>query len=149
VIDAVKRRMESLATSLVRAGAASSFQISEDDGLQLRVRRAADGVTASATMTGTTEVYLLDLGGVYTTVQTAYDDDDKWKVLDDFLESVRVFIEGDYYEEIGERNGHVVSRAIYLNVPGGPRPVSASLGLRAAIGRLLGYKKSVVRPAGR
>jgi hypothetical protein len=99
-------------------------------------------------MTGTTEVYFLDLGGVYTTVRTAYDDDYKWEVLHDFLESVEVFIEGDYHEEIGGRNGRLVSRKIHLNVPGGPHPVSASLGLRAQIGRLLGYKTTVVRPAG-
>lgn len=141
--------MENMAASLVRSGVARSFEISEEDGLQLRVHRATDGATASVTMAATTEVYLLDLGGGYKTVRTAYDDDYKWEILDDFLGSVEVFIEGDYYEEIGERGGRVVSRTMYVNGPDGPYAVSASLGLCAAVGRLLGYEKSIVRPAGR
>jgi hypothetical protein len=138
--------MESLAASLVRSGVASSFEISEDDGLKLRVHREVDDGTASVTMTGTTEAYILNLNDVYTTARTAYDDDYKWDVLDDFFGCIEAFMERDYHEEIGERNGRVVSRVIYLNVPGGPRSVSALGGWRAGIGRILGYKKSVVRP---
>jgi hypothetical protein len=67
--------MEDTATSLVKAGAAASFEIAEDDGLQLRVYRAVDGVMAEAWMTTGFEVYFLHLGEAYRTVQTAYDDD--------------------------------------------------------------------------
>ena len=89
---------------------------------------------------------LLDLGDGYKTVRTAYDDEDKLQVLDDFLESVRAFTEGNYYEEIGERNGRLVSRRLYFDGPGKTYSLSASLGLRAAFGRLRGYQKSIVRP---
>ncbi|GII25360.1 hypothetical protein Pme01_49570 [Planosporangium mesophilum] len=139
--------MEDTATSLVKAGAAASFEIAEDDGLQLRVYRAVDGVMAEAWMTAGFEVSFLHLGEVYRTVQTAYDDEYQREVLDDFLASVEAFIKGDYYEEVGERNGRVASRKIYFNVPGGtPTPWSASLGLRAFVSSLLGYTKSTVRP---
>jgi hypothetical protein len=149
MIDTVRQRMEDVATSLVRSGAARSFEIGDDDGLRLRIYGAVDGVTASAAMTATTEVYFLNLGDVYKTAWTAYDDDYKLEVLDDFLDSVQVFIEGNYYEEIGERKGRVVSRRMYIDGPGETYSISASLGVRAAIGRLLGYQKSVVRPPGR
>jgi hypothetical protein len=102
---------------------------------------------AEAWMTAGFEVSFLHLGEAYRTVQTAYDDELQREVLDDFLASVEAFIKGDYYEEVGERNGRVVSRTIYLNVPGGtPTPWPASLGLRAFVSSLLGYTKSIVRP---
>jgi len=145
-VDAVRGRMESLAESLVRSGVASSFEITEDGELRLRVHREKDASTASVTMTGTTEAYILNLGDVYMTARTAYDDDYKWEVLDDFFGCVEAFVEGDYHEEIGEWNGRVVSRVIHLNVPGGSRTMSAHGGLLAGIGRILGYKKSIVRP---
>ncbi|QGN46136.1 hypothetical protein GKC29_04270 [Micromonospora sp. WMMC415] len=146
MIEAMRERMGDAGTSLVRSGAARSFEISdEDSGLRLRVFRAGDGATATATMTETTEVYFVDLGNGYKMVRTAYDDEDKLAVLDDFLEAVRVFIEGNYYEEIGKRNGRVVSRRMYFDGSGGAYWLSASLGLRAAFRRLLGYQKSVVR----
>ena len=146
MIDAVKQRMEDVAASLVRSGAARSFEISDDGGLQLRIYRTADGATASATMSGTTEAYLLDLGNVYKAARTAYDDEDKQEVIDEFLELVQVFIEGNYYEEIGERNGRVVSRTMCITGCDESCSISAPLGLRAAFGRLLGYQKSVIRP---
>jgi hypothetical protein len=149
-VDALRERMERLGTSFVRPGFASAFEIDERDGvLGLLVHRAVDGSPAGVTMTGTTEVFFLRLGDAYTSVQTAYDDDYRWEVLDDFLGCLGAFLEGDYYEEVGERNGRLVSKVIYLRVPGGPRTISAALGWRARLLGLFGYKKSIVRPAQR
>jgi hypothetical protein len=139
--------MASLGGSLVRSGAAAGFEVVEDDGgLILIMTRAVDGRTARVTMTGTTEAFLLTVDDVYTTAATAYDDESKWEALRDFFECAVAFMERDYYEEIGERKGRVVHRVLHLTVPGGSRSLAASGGWRGSIGRMLGYRKSIVRP---
>jgi hypothetical protein len=127
---------------------ASSYEIEKRDKLVLHVRRMADGRTASITMTGTTEAYILNIDDVYIASRTAYEDDSKWEILDDFFACVVAFAESDYYEEIGKRRGRIVSRVIHLNIPGGSYDISASVNWRSFIGRVLGYDTSIVRPDG-
>jgi hypothetical protein len=141
-VDAVRQRMEGVAASLA-GGTATGFEISGADGLRLSVYRQPDGAMARVCMTGTTEVYFLSVGGAYTDVRTAYNDEDKWDVLDEFFECVVAFVEGDCQEEIRKLNGRVVSRVIRLNVPDGPYTISARGGWRGGIGRLLGYRRGL------
>ena len=147
-VDAVRHRAEEVGSSLVRAGLASAFDVRGDGeaGLKLSVYRKTDRAPASLTMGGSTEVFLLDLGGWYRDVRTAYDEEDKWEAMDELIRCIEAFVEGDYYEEVYERKGHITARKLYLNVPGGSYAISGLGGLRPTVARLLGYQKLIVRP---
>ena len=146
----VRREMTEVGQSLARSGRASSFEVAMDDGgLVLTVTRSEDAHFVRVTMTGTTEAFLLNVNGTYVDAGTAYDDESKWDVLRDLLACLVAYLELDYFEEVSERNGHVVRRVLHLTVPGGTRTVAANGGWRGSFGRLLGFRKSIVRPAAR
>ena len=60
----VRREMTAVGQSLVRSGAASSFEVAADDGgFVLTVTRTEDAHFVRVTVTGTTEAFLLDVDG--------------------------------------------------------------------------------------
>lgn len=143
----VRREMTDVGESLVRSGAASSFEVATDDGgLVLTVTRIEDAHFVGVTATGTTEAFLLDVNGTYVDAATAYDDESKWEALRDLFACLVAYLEFDYFEEVAERNGHVVHRMLYLTVPGGTRAVPAKGRMRGSFGWLLGYRTTIVRP---
>jgi hypothetical protein len=146
----VRRDMTDVGQSLVRSGAASSFEVAADDGgFVPTVTRTQDAHFVRVTVTGTTEAFLLNVNGTYVDAATAYDDESKWDAMRDLFACLVAYLEFDYFEEVGERNGHVVHRMLHLTVPGGTRTVPAKSRLRGSFGRLLGYRGTIVRPAAR
>jgi hypothetical protein len=144
----VRRRWEEVGRSLVAAGVASGFEITgaDDGGVELIVCRAGDQVRARITMTGTTEVFLLHLGDDYERATTAYEDDDRWEAVDDFVAALTAFMWRDYYEEIDERRGRVVRRVLHLTVPGGEETFTGKSSMGDRLGRMLGHRARIVRP---
>jgi hypothetical protein len=142
----VRTVFEDAGAALVGTGAAEGFEITEGDGILIAARRKPDGQEAVVGMTATTEVFLLDLGGLYRDHGTAYDDDDKWATLADFLERMRLFLERNYHEEIDQRNGRTVRRTITLGRGDAGVTMSTPVGLADRLRLLLGTTRTVVRP---
>jgi len=141
----VRERLERFGSSVTASRAATSFDVSQDDGLGLVVRRT-DGQRGSLEMTGTTEVYLLDLGDVYRTQEVAYEPDEKLEVLDGLLEQLRRYLYRQYEEEISERGGRVISRKLRFIGEDPPPAITASSGWLSGLTKNIGSQKSIIRP---
>ncbi|TDD57595.1 hypothetical protein E1263_22815 [Kribbella antibiotica] len=71
---------------------------------------------AAVVMHGGTEVFVLELSTHYFTVQTAYDDETKLETVDDLLETLDVYLQGNYYEKVYESAaGEELHRDLYLD----------------------------------
>jgi hypothetical protein len=141
----VRKLFEDAGASFVRSGLAGGFEVVDADGVRLVVRRHPDGNTASVAMTGTSEVFFLDLDGRYRDQGTAYDAAGKAEIVDDFLAAVKLFLARDYHEEIEERNGIVVRRTIVLGTGDSRRTLSTRVGPVNRVRLLLGTTKTLRR----
>jgi hypothetical protein len=141
----VRERLEGFGSSVTASGVATRFGVTQDDGIRLVVQRA-DGQECSLEMTGTTEVYLLDLGGVYRTQEVAYEPDEKLEALDGLLEQFRLYLDKRYVEEISERGGRVISRTLRFIGENPPPTITVSSGWLNGLTKKIGSRKSVIRP---
>jgi DNA-binding protein YbaB len=139
--------MAEVGALLLRSGLASVAEVADDDGgLVLRVVRKSNGDTVRVTVTGSTEVFLIDINGTYLDAVTAYDEESQREALQDLLACVVAYLHDDYHEEVGKRHGRVVHRVLHLTVPGGTRTMTWKRGVRGIVDRVLGYETEIVRP---
>jgi hypothetical protein len=137
----VKTRLETFGAAALGSGLAENLVIGEDDGIRLTANRRPDGQPIAVEMTGTTEVYRLDLGGIYKDHEVAYELEDKLRALDELLGSAWQYLEMKYHEEICEIGGRVIYRKICFDAESSRPPVVAG-----SMSGLLGCKRTFVRP---
>ncbi|WP_146231311.1 hypothetical protein [Micromonospora sicca] len=135
----VERAFVRFAEEMVREGFVADFSVETQDLVRLKLRRSDDDAPVTLSMTGSGEVFLLNLADAYDTQRAAYDDPDKWDALKELLLIAKGFLSGEYEEELHERRGKVIGRLIRF-----PEPTDTSLstprGLRGLFQRLVGYE---------
>jgi hypothetical protein len=138
----VKSRFEEFGLGLTRQGLLASYVVGLADGVSLTLHRAADGKIATVEMSGSTEVFFLELNGTYRTHATAYESTDKWEVIEGYLGTAASFMRKDYVEEILEQRGRAISRSIRI----GDQVISARSNLSDKLRRVLGGNRVIRRP---
>lgn len=130
----VRSRFDDFGRQLTQRGTVDSYDVTSDDGVRLTLHRVQDESVASIEMTGTTEVYILELDGTFRTHQTAYEPADKWEAIENFLDMAVLYMRKEYVEEIHERKGRVIARSIRL----GDQVISTTTSLTDKIRRISG-----------
>jgi hypothetical protein len=141
----VRDQFEETGRLLVSDQSAASYDVTESDGVSLTLVRKSDGAVARVEMTGTTEVYFLDLGGIYRVSATAYDPEEKQENLATFLVCATLFMRGNYVEVIRERKGRISSRSIRLG-DAGDYEFSGHVSTADRLKGLLGSRTVVRKP---
>ncbi|WP_406043109.1 hypothetical protein OG799_03740 [Micromonospora sp. NBC_00898] len=140
----VRQAFVSFAARLARQGCVSEFQLKGEEAVRLVLCREGDGVLVTVSMTGTGEVFLLNLMNSYDAQRTAYDDAARWEALGDLLAIAEQFLRGNYVEEVHERRGKLVGGRIRFTQLAN-RSLVNPRGVRGALQRMAGYDTRVVR----
>lgn len=142
----IRARFHEFGRISVESGLVKEFTLREDDGLHLTMTRAADRRRVQLQMTGTGEVFILKLDGVYAIDDLAYDAEERAEKAEDLLRVADLYLRRSYFEEVCKRHDRIVARTITFTGPGAPPPIVATSLVDRILNSILGCDKSVVRP---